>query len=79
MDTLITNLAGNDVPNTWLKICGQVGPTGNYNRKPLGAWFADLLLRVKQLKEWVDNTLAPPPSATTSQPGLQKVNLRKVK
>ena len=62
MDTLITNLAGNDVPNTWLKICGQVGPTGNYNRKPLGAWFADLLLRVKQLKEWVDNTLAPPPS-----------------
>ena len=38
------------MPPLWLKICGQIGPTGTYNRKPLAAWFSDLLLRTKQLK-----------------------------
>ena len=62
MDTLISDLFLGTVPNLWLKICGQVGPTGAYNRKSLGAWFADLLLRVKQLRRWSDDNLALPPS-----------------
>ena len=50
MEALVANLTANEVPPLWLKICGQIGPTGTYNRKPLSAWFTDLLLRVKQLK-----------------------------
>lgn len=42
------------MPPLWLKICGQIGPTGTYNRKPLAAWFSDFLLRTKQLKAWLD-------------------------
>jgi hypothetical protein len=61
MDTLITNLYTNKVPPAWLKVCGQIGPTGTYNRKPLGLWFSDLLLRQKQLKEWSDEPETLPP------------------
>ena len=62
MDAMIINLSLNQVPPLWLKMCGQIGPTGTYNRKSLSAWFADLLLRVKQLKGWSDNALILPPS-----------------
>lgn len=63
MDQLIVNLSMNAVPNLWLKICAQVGPTGAYNRKNLGNWFQDLLLRRKQLQTWgVDNATQLPPS-----------------
>jgi len=63
MDALIINLSLNQVPNLWLKICSQVGPTGPYNRKNLGNWFVDLLARRKQLQTWgVDNALQLPPS-----------------
>ena len=62
MDALIGDLALNRVPNLWLKLCGQVGPTGAYNRKSLAAWFLDLLARVKQLKEWSDLALQLPKS-----------------
>jgi len=62
MDQLIGNLHLNQVPNLWLKLCGQVGPTGAYNRKSLSNWFLDLLQRVKQLKEWSDNALVLPKS-----------------
>ena len=54
MEALVANLTANEVPPLWLKICGQIGPTGTYNRKPLSAWFSDLLLRVKQLKAWLE-------------------------
>lgn len=40
------------VPPNWLKACGQIGPTGTYNRKNLSAWYADLQLRWQQLEEW---------------------------
>ena len=62
MDTLISNMALNQVPPLWLKMCGQIGPTGTYNRKSLSSWFADLLLRYKQLRAFVDASLALPPS-----------------
>eukprot|EP00326_Haptolina_ericina_P033955 CAMPEP_0181237030 /NCGR_PEP_ID=MMETSP1096-20121128/38526_1 /TAXON_ID=156174 ORGANISM="Chrysochromulina ericina, Strain CCMP281" /NCGR_SAMPLE_ID=MMETSP1096 /ASSEMBLY_ACC=CAM_ASM_000453 /LENGTH=717 /DNA_ID=CAMNT_0023332319 /DNA_START=18 /DNA_END=2171 /DNA_ORIENTATION=+ len=62
MDALISDLALNKVPNLWLKLCGQVGPTGAYNRKALGSWFTDLLLRLKQLKEWSNDALVLPKS-----------------
>jgi len=62
MDAMIINLSFNQVPPLWLKMCGQIGPTGTYNRKTLGSWFVDLLLRVKQLKMWSDQALALPPS-----------------
>jgi len=62
MDTLISNLALNQVPPLWLKMCGQIGPTGTYNRKSLSSWFADLQLRVKQLRAFVDASLVLPPS-----------------
>jgi dynein heavy chain len=62
MDALIVNLSLNQVPNGWLKICGQVGPTGSYNRKTLSNWFIDLLSRVKQLKTWSEKKLILPPS-----------------
>jgi len=65
MEALIGNLTVNEVPPLWLKICGQIGPTGTYNRKSLTAWFADLLLRVKQLREWMEasNQLTVPPAS----------------
>ena len=50
------------VPPLWLKICGQIGPTGTYNRKSLSAWFLDLLARQKQLKEWSEMSLQLPGS-----------------
>jgi dynein heavy chain len=52
MDALINALSMNMVPPAWLKICGQIGPTGTYNRKSLSSWYADLQLRWKQLEEW---------------------------
>jgi len=52
MDALINSLFVNMVPPAWLKICGQIGPTGTYNRKSLTGWWADLQLRWKQLEEW---------------------------
>ena len=61
MDTLITNLHTNKVPPAWLKVCGQIGPTGTYNRKPLGLWFADLLVRYRQLKDWAEEPQSLPP------------------
>jgi dynein heavy chain len=59
MDALVAHLYANTVPTSWLKACGQWGPTGSYNRKPLMAWFADMGLRDKQLHEWAKdpNTL----------------------
>ncbi|KAL3927056.1 MAG: hypothetical protein SGPRY_002999 [Prymnesium sp.] len=62
MDQLMSDLSLNMVPYLWLKLCGQMGPTGSYNRKPLSAWFSDLLLRVKQLKEWSEASLVLPKS-----------------
>ena len=62
MDAMIINLSFNQVPPLWLKMCGQIGPTGTYNRKTLGNWFIDLLQRVKQLKQWSDAALVLPPS-----------------
>lgn len=61
MDTLITNLYTNKVPPAWLKVCGQIGPTGTYNRKPLGLWFVDLLARHRQLLRWSEEPGTLPP------------------
>ena len=52
MDKLITCLFMNQVPPSWLKTCGQIGPTGTYNRKNMSNWFEDLRLRWVQLEEW---------------------------
>lgn len=52
MDALIGFLFINSVPPNWLKICGQIGPTGNYNRKNLANWFVNLKERFAQLDEW---------------------------
>jgi dynein heavy chain len=52
MDALINSLYLNQVPPAWLKICGQIGPTGTYNRKNLSNWYSDLKLRWKQLENW---------------------------
>ena len=62
MDAMIIDLSLNKVPPLWLKMCGQIGPTGTYSRKTMSAWFVDLLLRVKQLKTWSDKALELPPS-----------------
>jgi dynein heavy chain len=42
----------NLVPPNWLKTCGQIGPTGSYNKKSLSSWYADLTLRWLQLEIW---------------------------
>jgi len=52
MDGLITALFMNQVPPSWLKTCGQIGPTGTYNRKNMSNWQEDLRLRWIQLEEW---------------------------
>jgi len=52
MDALINAIFMNQVPPNWLKTCGQIGPTGTYNRKNLSAWYVDLQDRWKQLEEW---------------------------
>ena len=52
MDKLISSMFVNQVPPIWLKTCGQIGPTGTYNRKSLSAWYADLKLRWAQLEDW---------------------------
>ena len=52
MDALITSIFINAVPPNWLKTCGQIGPTGTYNRKNLSSWYADLTLRWAQLEVW---------------------------
>jgi len=52
MDGLINAMAMNQVPPNWLKTCGQIGPTGTYNRKSLSSWYADLQLRWLQLEVW---------------------------
>ena len=46
MDALITAMLMNQVPPNWLKTCGQIGPTGTYNRKSLSAYHAARLLRL---------------------------------
>jgi dynein heavy chain len=56
MDALINAIAMNMVPPNWLKTCGQIGPTGTYNRKNLSSWYADLQLRWAQLERWSANT-----------------------
>lgn len=56
MDALITNLFMNQAPPNWLKTCGQIGPTGSYNRKTLSNWFEDLKLRWAQLEDWQSPT-----------------------
>jgi len=66
MDALITAIFANVVPNTWLKLCNQVGPTGVYNRKNLGDWYTDLLKRVKQLASWTAVDLSVPISVWVS-------------
>merc|ERR1719399_2699150 len=38
MDALITAMFMNLVPPNWLKTCGQIGPTGSYNKKNLSSW-----------------------------------------
>jgi len=52
MDALINSIFMNQAPPNWLKACGQIGPTGTYNRKNLSAWYADLQLRWAQLEAW---------------------------
>jgi dynein heavy chain len=52
MDKLITAMFMNQVPPIWLKTCGQIGPTGTYNRKSLSSWYADLQNRWAQLEVW---------------------------
>ena len=52
MDALITAMFMNLVPPNWLKTCGQIGPTGSYNKKSLSSWYADLTLRWLQLEIW---------------------------
>jgi len=52
MDALINAMNMNAVPPIWLKTCGQIGPTGTYNRKSLSSWYADLKLRWAQLEDW---------------------------
>jgi len=52
MDKLITAMFMNQVPPIWLKTCGQIGPTGSYNRKNLSSWYSDLKLRWAQLEVW---------------------------
>merc|ERR1719231_770118 len=54
MDGLINAMSMNQVPPNWLKTCGQIGPTGTYNRKNLSSWYADLQLRWLQLERWSD-------------------------
>merc|ERR1719240_1623621 len=54
MDALINSISMNMVPPNWLKTCGQIGPTGTYNRKNLSSWYADLQLRWAQLEVWTD-------------------------
>jgi len=54
MDALITAMFLNQVPPNWLKTCGQIGPTGTYNRKSLSSWYADLQFRWAQLEVWSD-------------------------
>jgi len=52
MDALITAMFMNQVPPNWLKTCGQIGPTGTYNRKNLTSWYVDLQARWAQLEVW---------------------------
>jgi dynein heavy chain len=66
MDALLGCLARNEVPPLWLKTCGQIGPTGTYNRKSLSAWFTDLLSRTKQLRQWLEAGLERPASVWIS-------------
>jgi len=54
MDGLITAIFLNQVPPNWLKTCGQIGPTGTYNRKSLSSWYEDLKMRWAQLEAWSD-------------------------
>ncbi|KAJ1634337.1 dynein heavy chain and region D6 of dynein motor-domain-containing protein [Pavlovales sp. CCMP2436] len=62
MDALIGFLYVNIVPPNWLKICGQIGPTGNYNRKNLANWFVDLKERHVQLDAWSKDPYVRPHS-----------------
>merc|ERR1719446_367879 len=65
MDGLINAMSMNQVPPNWLKTCGQIGPTGSYNKKTLSSWYADLQLRWLQLELWSGPETPledPPPS-----------------
>mmetsp|Transcript_9859 Transcript_9859/g.28975 ORF Transcript_9859/g.28975 Transcript_9859/m.28975 type:complete len:815 (+) Transcript_9859:3-2447(+) len=62
MDALIGFLYVNSVPPNWLKMCGQIGPTGNYNRKNLADWYVNLKERHAQLDEWARDPYQRPPS-----------------
>eukprot|EP00306_Pavlova_sp_CCMP459_P002806 CAMPEP_0185179034 /NCGR_PEP_ID=MMETSP1139-20130426/31803_1 /TAXON_ID=298111 /ORGANISM="Pavlova sp., Strain CCMP459" /LENGTH=3023 /DNA_ID=CAMNT_0027744869 /DNA_START=1 /DNA_END=9072 /DNA_ORIENTATION=+ len=62
MDALIGFLHINSVPPNWLKACGQIGPTGNYNRKNLADWFVNLKERYQQLDEWSKDPYTRPAS-----------------
>jgi len=66
MDALIGFLFINTVPPNWLKVCGQIGPTGNYNRKNLADWFVNLKERYQQLDEWSKDPYTRPPSVWIS-------------
>jgi len=66
MDALIGFLFVNAVPPNWLKMCGQIGPTGNYNRKNLADWFVNLKERHVQLEEWAKDPAVRPPSVWIS-------------
>merc|ERR1711988_2067089 len=67
MDTLSQNLYLNQVNVAWLKVAGEIGPTGIYNRMGLGEWFQHRILCVQQYEAW-GATLVVPPSVWA--PGL---------
>jgi len=52
MDGLANSLTVNRVPANWAKVAHP-------SLKTLASWFADLLLRVTQLKEWADSLRTP--------------------
>jgi len=61
MDALITSIFMNMAPPNWLKTCGQIGPTGTYNRKNLSSWYLDLQQRWAQLEVWSDQDVTGKP------------------
>jgi len=66
MDILAGHLHANTVPDEWLRACGQMGPTGSYNRRPLSTWYADLMQRDRHLVDWGKDPNGRPPSVWIS-------------